>query len=22
MLRFKALCYFADECGEDITAYC
>jgi len=21
-LRFKALCYLADECGEDITAYC
>lgn len=22
MLRFKALCYLADECGEDISAYC
>lgn len=21
-LRFRALCYLADECGEDITAYC
>ncbi|MDJ0618650.1 MAG: Mo-dependent nitrogenase C-terminal domain-containing protein [Calothrix sp. MO_192.B10] len=21
-LRFKALCYLADDCGEDITAYC
>lgn len=21
-LRFKALCFLADECGEDITAYC
>jgi Mo-dependent nitrogenase C-terminus len=21
-LRFQALCYLADECGEDITAYC
>ncbi|ABA24266.1 Mo-dependent nitrogenase-like protein [Trichormus variabilis ATCC 29413] len=21
-LRFKALCYLADECGEDITVYC
>jgi hypothetical protein len=21
-LRFKAMCYLADECGEDITAYC
>lgn len=21
-LRFKALCYLADECGEDISAYC
>ncbi|MBD1820990.1 Mo-dependent nitrogenase C-terminal domain-containing protein [Cyanobacteria bacterium FACHB-DQ100] len=21
-LRFKALCYLADVCGEDITAYC
>lgn len=20
-LRFRALCYLADECGEDITAY-
>lgn len=20
-LRFKALCYLADECGEDISAY-
>lgn len=22
MLRFKSLCYLADECGEDITPYC
>jgi hypothetical protein len=21
-LRFRAMCYLADECGEDITAYC
>ncbi|MBF2036147.1 MAG: Mo-dependent nitrogenase C-terminal domain-containing protein [Leptolyngbyaceae cyanobacterium T60_A2020_046] len=21
MLRFKALCYLADECGEDISAF-
>jgi len=21
-LRFKALCYLADECGEDISVYC
>lgn len=21
-IRFRALCYLADECGEDITAYC
>jgi hypothetical protein len=21
-LRFKALCYLADTCGEDITRYC
>ena len=21
-LRFRALCYLADECNEDITAYC
>lgn len=21
-LRFRALCYLADVCGEDITAYC
>lgn len=21
-LRFRALCYLADECGEDITPYC
>lgn len=21
-LRFKALCYLADTCGEDITCYC
>ncbi|BCL39496.1 Mo-dependent nitrogenase C-terminal domain-containing protein [Nostoc sp. MS1] len=21
-LRFKALCYLADKCGEDVTAYC
>lgn len=22
MLRFRALCYLVDECGEDISAYC
>jgi hypothetical protein len=22
LLRFKALSYLADECGEDISAYC
>jgi Mo-dependent nitrogenase C-terminus len=22
LLRFRALCYLADECGEDISAYC
>lgn len=22
MLRFRALCYLADECGEDIRSYC
>jgi hypothetical protein len=22
MLRFKAMCYLADECGEDISEYC
>ncbi|MDB9315155.1 Mo-dependent nitrogenase C-terminal domain-containing protein [Spirulina sp. CS-785/01] len=22
MLRFRALSYLADECGEDISAYC
>jgi Mo-dependent nitrogenase C-terminus len=22
MLRFKAMCYLADECGEDISQYC
>lgn len=22
MLRFRAICYLADECGEDISAYC
>jgi hypothetical protein len=22
MLRFKSLVYLADECGEDVTAYC
>lgn len=22
MLRFRALCYLADECGEDIHFYC
>ena len=22
MLRFRALCYLADECGEDVTQYC
>lgn len=22
MLRFKALSFLAEECGEDITAYC
>lgn len=21
-LRFKALCYLADECGEDVAVYC
>ena len=21
-LRFRALCYLADTCGEDVTAYC
>lgn len=21
-LRFRALCYLADQCGEDITPYC
>jgi len=21
-LRFQALCYLADECGEDVTPYC
>lgn len=21
-LRFRALCYLADECGEDISPYC
>jgi Mo-dependent nitrogenase C-terminus len=21
-LRFRALCYLADECGEDIRSYC
>jgi Mo-dependent nitrogenase C-terminus len=21
-LRFKALCFLADECGEDVTRYC
>jgi Mo-dependent nitrogenase C-terminus len=21
-LRFKALCFLADECGEDVTPYC
>lgn len=21
-LRFRALCYLADECGEDIQSYC
>ena len=21
-LRFRALCFLADECGEDITSYC
>ncbi|MFN6498767.1 MAG: Mo-dependent nitrogenase C-terminal domain-containing protein [Nostoc sp. DedQUE01] len=21
-LRFKCLCYLADECGEDVTKYC
>ncbi|MDF5715489.1 MAG: Mo-dependent nitrogenase C-terminal domain-containing protein [Rhizonema sp. NSF051] len=21
-LRFKAMCYLADECGEDVTVYC
>ena len=22
VLRFRALCYLADECGEDIRSYC
>ncbi len=22
VLRFRALCYLADECGEDISQYC
>lgn len=22
MLRFRALCYLVDECGEDIRVYC
>lgn len=22
MLRFRALCYLADECGEDVGCYC
>jgi hypothetical protein len=22
MLRFRALCYLAEECGEDIRSYC
>ncbi|MDV2996646.1 MAG: hypothetical protein N4J56_006300 [Chroococcidiopsis sp. SAG 2025] len=21
-LRYKSLCYLADECGEDVTSYC
>ena len=21
-LRFRAICYLADECGEDVTPYC
>ncbi len=21
-LRFRALCFLVDECGEDVTAYC
>ncbi len=21
-LRFRALCYLADECGEDVSCYC
>lgn len=21
-LRFRALCYLADQCGEDVTSYC
>ncbi len=21
-LRFRSLCYLADECGEDVTGYC
>lgn len=21
-LRFRSLCYLADECGEDVTRYC
>ncbi len=22
MLRFRAMCYLADECGEDVSRYC
>ena len=22
MLRFRAICYLADECGEDVSCYC
>ncbi|MEB3272489.1 MAG: Mo-dependent nitrogenase C-terminal domain-containing protein [Prochlorothrix sp.] len=22
MLRFRALCYLAEECGEDVSCYC
>ncbi len=22
VLRFRALCYLADECGEDVTPFC
>ncbi|MFB2836927.1 Mo-dependent nitrogenase C-terminal domain-containing protein [Floridanema evergladense] len=22
LLRFRALCYLADECGEDVSQYC